>query len=168
MESDTSDDNKRKREQKEGNEADIFKKSKKLIRTPSKSGIKDEQKEKMDELMKGVREIKQNQTKYQEEQRKIIQENERLKEENKEVKREIKNMKEIIERLEKENVRNNVIVSGLKIETENREDMKKGMINFIKQNIGIEIMIKDVYKMGPKLCKIVLGNYKKKTTNYGK
>lgn len=65
---------------------------------------------------------------------------------------------EEIERLEKEIITNNILLTSMRIDTENKKDLKNVMQHFIEQEIEMKIRINDVIKMRPKTCKIELTN----------
>lgn len=155
----SSEDGKRKRGE---DEMFLFQKSKKTQRTPGKDKTKYEENkidmitELVKEVLKEVKDIKQKQNDLQEEIKGIRQENEKLKEENRQIKNEMLEMKDTIERLEKERIRNNIVITGLKINTNIQEDMRNGIENFIQQKVGVDIKVKKAYRIGEKTCKVEL------------
>ncbi|KAF2900955.1 hypothetical protein ILUMI_05236 [Ignelater luminosus] len=114
------------------------------------------------ELIEDVRELTQDQKVYQQEMKEIKIENEALKKENAKIEENMKNMEARMNRLEKEYTKNNLVISGLRIETEDKGDPKIEMENFIEKNMGIKIEIKDAIKTGEKLYKIKLDNTRDK------
>ncbi|KAF2894361.1 hypothetical protein ILUMI_11813 [Ignelater luminosus] len=68
-----------------------------------------------------------------------------LKEENREIK-ELKNMEIKIERMEKDGIKNNIVISGLKFEKDNINDLKIGMECFMEKSVGAKIQVA-VYKI---------------------
>lgn len=174
----TSEDSK-KRSRKE-DVGDIFNKSKKINRTPTKQQ-KDESK--MDQLLKmmqtltdqtkclttEVKEIKEEQREYRNEIRDlkkelddIRQSNEELKKENSEMKQELKRVKIRVEQYEKEKKTKNVIVQGLPMDTNNPNELKATMTNFIETELGIEVKIDEVYKLSNKTCLVKTNNINEK------
>lgn len=163
----TSDENKRKRTEKDKEPEEIFRRSKKTIRTPQKERKDGDDKidklmEMMMEVMKDTKEIKQGQENFRKEMNLLKQENERLKDENNRIRLEMNEMKDKIERLEKNQIKNNIVMMGLNIDTENREDLRNEMENFMEQTIGVKIQVKDAIKIGPKTCKIELNHFQDK------
>lgn len=146
---------------------DAAKRSKRTQRTPGKHRNGGEDKmdlmmRMMRELMDDTREIKTNQEKYQEEFSKLRTENEQLKMENAEIKRELLNMRTGLERVERSSVRNNIIIRGLQIDTNNRSELKKDMEKFIKEKLNLQVQIGDAIRVGPKTCKIEMENSQEK------
>ncbi|XP_050515097.1 uncharacterized protein PF3D7_1120000-like [Diabrotica virgifera virgifera] len=95
-----------------------------------------------------------------------------LKEENKTMKEEIQELNkrvmslekanETMEQLEKNSKRNNIVISGLKIE-ENKEKQKEVIKTFIKDTLKIESNITKVTKINESMCIAEIANYEKKT-----
>lgn len=164
MDSDSSDDRKRKAEEEL---IEMFKKGKKLSRSPQESRKKQDEKldtltELVKEILKDVKEVKQSQSALQDEIRELKRENNELKQENTEIKKDMENLKGIVERLEKNRIKNNVVITGLKIEKTDREYLKKEMEDFLINNIGTPIKVTNAFKLGPKTCKVELENTKEK------
>lgn len=178
MESDLSDDGKRKRDEQEG---EVFKKSKKLNRSPpnTNEGMLKEMMKLMRELSADIKEIKlEQQTQGEEtkalkedlkeikrEQREYMEEINKLKDLNKKAMIEINDLKgelktngERIERLEKETRRKNIIVQGLSIDTRNGNLLKDEMKKFIEEEMGIKPIIKAAHRLGPKTIVVALGS----------
>uniref|UniRef100_A0A6P7GGS8 Uncharacterized protein LOC114342381 n=1 Tax=Diabrotica virgifera virgifera TaxID=50390 RepID=A0A6P7GGS8_DIAVI len=79
-----------------------------------------------------------------------------------EIKKELNEIKETIEFMEKQRRKNNVVMSGLAIETYDQSVLKDGMSNFIKHNLKIDVKIKNAYKLGEKTCLIELAEHEEK------
>lgn len=163
MESDDSntDEGKRKRDGKDV--ADIFKKSKKLYRTPEKDKSSEESKiDKLMEMMRGlvvqVKQVEGKQDRYMEEMKRIKLENEKVKKENEELKKEIRSIKGRLDRLEGGNRRRNAVIQGLKIETNDQDQLKVVVEDILKKYLEIQVEIKTVKQLGPKTCLIELKN----------
>lgn len=172
----STDEYKRKR----GEEGAFFKKSAKIPRTPSKSKDKAEEKTRADEKMDRMLEMMENMTKevalirteqreFNEELRRLKDENETLKKENEKIKEESVQTKKVlvdlqtrIEFLEKEKRRNNLIISGLKIETEKTEERKAEINGFMRRELNVGVSIKTVAKLGEKTYLIALENTEEK------
>ncbi|KAI4463165.1 retrotransposon gag protein [Holotrichia oblita] len=172
----STDEYKRKR----GEEGAFFKKSAKIPRTPSKSKDKAEEKTRADEKMDRMLEMMENMTKevalirteqreFNEKLRRLKDENETLKKENEKIKEESVQTKKVlvdlqtrIEFLEKEKRRNNLIISGLKIETEKTEERKAEINGFIRRELNVGVSIKTVAKLGEKTYLIALENTEEK------
>lgn len=163
MESDgsTTDEGKRKRDQRDV--AEIFRKSKKVTRTPEKDMDSDESKlDKLMEMMRGlviqVQHIEGKQDKYMEEMKGIKLENEKIKEENIELKKEIRNMQARLDRLEGVNRRKNAVLQGLKMDAKDQSQLKMTVEDIIKKYMEIQIETKAVKRIGPTTCLIELKN----------
>lgn len=154
----SSEDKKRKAEEEM---LEVFRKNKKLLRSPVQDKKKQEEKlekitELVKEVLKEVKEVKQKQTELQEDIKEIKQENSKLRYENNEIRKEMESLKDTVEKLEKQRIKNNIIVTGMPINTNERCDIKNDMKNFLRTNIGIEVNIANAYKLGPTTCKLEL------------
>lgn len=162
----SEDGKKRSRKDEDG---EIFNKSKKIYRTPNKNISKEENK--LDELIKMVqnlttqtseisveiKEIKDEQREYRDEIRKLKDEMEEVKQsnlairkENNELKKELKYTTDRMEKLEREQKANNVVIQGLTIDTYDQEVIKEKVTNFIEQKLNINIKIEKTQKLGDK------------------
>lgn len=72
----------------------------------------------------------------------------------------------MVERLEKETRKNNIVMNGLKINTEATKILNSGMENFIEQHLNVTVQIKQVHKLGEKICLIKLKQEKEKNMEY--
>ncbi|KAF2892634.1 hypothetical protein ILUMI_13540 [Ignelater luminosus] len=80
------------------------------------------------------------------EQKKYAEETKCLRAGNKEMKKTMNKMEKRLERLENKKRRNNVVLQGLTIDTDNQNDLKKTMENFIGLNVEVEVV--SVAKLG--------------------
>jgi hypothetical protein len=110
------------------------------------------------ELKMEQREFKLEQKEFKEEIRKIKQENEIIKKENVELKKDIKTINEKLDALEKEKRRNNVVIQGINIGAENQKEIVEELKKFTKVELGVDVEIKEVRKMGIKTCLMELAN----------
>lgn len=173
-------DKKRGREEDERKgEADIFRRSKITIRSPnSNKQIEKEEMEGFTTLMQTwVTEIKdeiksnKNETlaainKNADEIQKLRNEL-KVKEEcwNKEKTQLIGKIEEIenkLERYEKERRKNNIVVNGIKVDTDNEEVLKEGIVKFIKEEMKIDVKVKSMYKIGPEACVVAINSWEEK------
>jgi hypothetical protein len=165
----TSEDNKRKREIDDM----LFNKSKKTSRTPEKTKAKEEKLDFLIQLVKDLttetKQIRADQEETKNEIMKIREENKQLLRENQEIKEEYKIMKQHnkeleirLERLEKEKRRNNVVVNGLRIETESNKVLKEVMEELFEKKLQVKIDVKEAYKLGEETCLIELRNAQEK------
>lgn len=150
----TSEDSTRKRDRDQEDTHDVFKRSKKLSRTPQKGREGNEKLiDMMKELMRDVKEMKADQKEIQGELRALRNENNKLKQENENMKKQMSDMEMRMYRIEKTAARNNVVISGLKLTTEDKHDMEMEIKNFMKSSMQVEVSIRDVIKMGQAIYK---------------
>lgn len=162
---DYSTDDKRKRAAQDM----VFNRSKKINRTPE-IGSKSE--EKLDLLINMIRELKdevksirteqeecrQEVTKIREENKQIMLENQNLQTENKVMKTKMNEMSDRIEWLEQEKRKNNVVMSGLKINMDDRKILQKTVENILSKDLQIQVKVTSTRKIGGKICLIELEN----------
>lgn len=196
----TSQKNCKKRDREEGDKSfegtyGVFSISKKTPRTPEKSKVKTENKQKMEEkidtltemLSTFMKDIKKEVVKIQTEVAEIrgevsdikngmalnnvelqnLKEEIRFDQENrkldyKETERKFEEMEIRLEKLEREKIKNNLVISGIKIDTEDKETLKVATKNFIKEALNADVEIKDAYKIGDKRCIVEMENMKDK------
>ncbi|XP_028138967.2 uncharacterized protein LOC114333306 [Diabrotica virgifera virgifera] len=155
---------------------ELFRKSKKVFRSPNKTPNEDN---KLDQIIKmmhdltketknlttEVKEIKNEQRKYWEELNDLKTELEKVKQENQtkhkekeEMKKELNDMKIRVQRLEKERKVNNVVIQGLTIDTIDRNALKQAVGNFMEKEMNINVQIEEAIKLGEKTCLVKLQN----------
>ncbi|KAF5289603.1 hypothetical protein FQR65_LT11794 [Abscondita terminalis] len=166
----TTDDGKRKREDEQPKEA--FKKSKKILRTPSKrnesTSESEEQESELKKYLKDIltetKEIKTEQREYREEIKERRKENQNLHKEINELKTKMEKMDWIeskMEKLERENKRNNIIIKGLKMTSSNEEEIVKKTENIMKY-LNVETKIRKAVKINETMCMVELENFQQK------
>ncbi|XP_050507273.1 uncharacterized protein LOC126884954 [Diabrotica virgifera virgifera] len=167
---------KRKDRYMDNEEDDIFRKSKKFSRTPTKNQEKRNEETKIDQLLimmshltDDIKEIKRNQKESKEaiekliiENRALRKENAELKQENIEIKEELREITNHMEVMEKHRRINNVVMNGLRIDTYEQAGLKETTNNFIKQHLGVEVKIRNAHKLGENTCLIELENQEEK------
>lgn len=148
-----------------------FERSKKVYRTPTKTNIREddkldlllnmmqEMKSEQKEMRKEIQQNGEEQRKFSQELLKIKQENENLKRENAQIKKEnelikkeLQEIKADLQVIQKDNKKNNVIISGLDIPTEDPLVVTETVTNFIKQNLKVNVQPKNIMKIGRKVC----------------
>lgn len=149
----------KRRKKNTGDLAEIFTRSKKMMRTPERpSGKVDDKLDKilvmLQALTQEVQELKMEQMELKEEFRKMKKENESIKRENAELNREFKLINEKLDALEREKRRNNVVVHGLKMDSKDQNILKEEMEQFIKKELNIDTDIKSAKNIGNKICLI--------------
>lgn len=134
-------------EDKVGGDA-IFKRSKRTFRSPDKEEFKErengdmkEMKEMMKTMMKGIQDLKTGQENYEMEIGK-------LRKENSELKIQVETLNSRMDQLEKDKIRNNVVISGLVLNAEDKNILKQDINQFIDEKLGIQVKIKAVRKIG--------------------
>lgn len=63
---------------------------------------------------------------------------------------------------EKERKRNNIVVKGLKLDTNNQDMLKEEMSNFLKEHLGMATVIKRVQRIKDNICVFELNNWEEK------
>lgn len=184
----STDENRRKREAQD--EVKGFSEgSKKTSRTPIKEKYMEESK--LDQMLKIIKDMKigQNeikneiqqmrteQNKFNEEIKKLKEDNETLKKENIEIKKDnkrimlennntkadLENMKKTVDWMEKEKIKNNVVLKGLVMKTNNTDTLKEEVSKFIENRLQIDVEVSAVNKIGERMCIIEMKNDKDKT-----
>ncbi|KAF2887642.1 hypothetical protein ILUMI_18532 [Ignelater luminosus] len=123
----------------------------------------------MKDLKNELKQIRIKQKECNEELKELKRESNMLKEENKifkkniEIKTELKETTKSVEILEKEKRLNNVVVTGLKVDTSNSLALKEAMNDFVKQHLEVEPKLKTFRKLGPRTYLMeMINTYEKK------
>ncbi|KAK9727543.1 hypothetical protein QE152_g19131 [Popillia japonica] len=119
----------------------------------------------MGDMKNAIKEVSTDQKEFRREFQLLKLENETLKskyeniaKENENLKKEMKDIQKSVEALEKEKRENNVIITGLKVEMKELPNIRKVMEDFVERNLGIQVQIKTVRKLGEEMCLITLNN----------
>lgn len=163
-------DSKRKRNENHGS----FKKSEKVIRTPpnQEKGEKQEIMGLCKEMLEEIKKVRMEQTEMKEKlednnkemrqlREQIAQLDEMWEHKYKKLEGKLKQMENRIETVENEARKNNLIVTGLEIPGENREQ-KEYIQNWIKKEIGVEERVKELAKITEKRFIIKMENFEGK------
>lgn len=117
------------------------------------------------EIARQIQQIGEEQKHINEELTKLKTENENLKRVNLEIKKEneinkkeITDIKREIERTEKISRKRNVVMYGIKLSANDRTLLKNHITEFIKQNLNLDIIPKEVTKIGERTCLIEFEN----------
>nr|CAH7721284.1 unnamed protein product [Callosobruchus chinensis] len=158
----SADDGKRKRVT--GLDASAFKRSKKTRRSPTKEGTSgmDEIKEFMKTIMHEVREIRKENQEFKDELRALKQENMELKKEVVDLKKRITQLELIEEKIEQEDRskrRNNLVISGLKIEHQENETASRSIENLLEQHVRVKTKVNKVTKINNDLYIAEIDNF---------
>lgn len=166
----STDEGKRKRDNEIGR--DIFKRSRRTIRTPkkgetqdNKEGSMEEIKEMMRNIFEEIKEMRKENKEYQEDMKLIKQENEKLKLEIENLRNRIEKMETIeqkVEKIEQDKRKNNLVITGLKINAKNNEEIKQKTELFLNEHIQAEINIKKAYKTNDMMIVVELEDFEKK------
>lgn len=143
-------------------EEEIFGRSKIIARSPPLNKEKPEAKE-MEEIKKMLMEIKGDISEVKAELKQNNEEVKQMREEINSMKQEWKNnnedmlsrikvMERRIEKLEKEKIRNNLIITGIETDTNNREGLIESIENLIRQELRIKVKVRNAYKVSMKKC----------------
>lgn len=169
----------RREEEQEEIVTEIFKISKKTPRTPPEKDIQSERESEnqkvvaMEEvkamfadIQKEIKEIKAANQEYRKEvelMRNELKEKEEKWEREKKVLEERIQLIEIrLEEEEKRRRRNNIIIKGLKLKEEKPEQMEKEISNLFKEEVGEEVNIKTVNKIGKETILVEMENWEQK------
>lgn len=176
MESDYSDEtSKRRRSGSKYEDEEIFGRSKRTARTPAKHSTNNEEKldkilslmqdmtKEIQDMKKEMKDMRLEQKEFSEEIRIIKKENEELKKhyqnskkENEEIKKELNDIKKNLEWYEKENRKNNIVITGLKVEKTDTENLKEELNTFIQNQLGVLVQAKMATKLSEKTYKMEL------------
>ena len=118
----------------------------------------------MNNLMIEIKQIRADQQEYRSEINTLKKENVNLREEIKELNTKLEKIyyiEEKIESYERKNKRNNIIISGLKVDV-NKERAKDEIEKFVQKNLNVQIKAKNVNKINNKRCVIELESFEKK------
>ncbi|XP_050516149.1 uncharacterized protein PF3D7_1120000-like [Diabrotica virgifera virgifera] len=163
-------------------EEEVFKRSKSTTRTPPKDNKEEQEKQEMEDIKKMLKEMNEDiktqikelktelkeeneeiRNNIREERKELKQENKMLKAENKKITEDLSDLKRSMERLDKEKRKNNLIISGLIIDSEDPIALKQEMTNMLENHPGrIKTDVKRAQKIGTETCLVELGNEEEK------
>lgn len=164
MESDSTDEGKRRRNCEDDDEEELAKRIKRPGRSPGKgkSRTSDDKLEKILETMQllteEVKGMRIEQKKYSDEIRDLKAENESTKKENAKLKEEINTINGRLDAMEREKRRNNIVVQGLTIGDDKTLTPKEALKNFLGKQLEIEVDVKSAMKLGTKTYLVELDN----------
>ena len=166
----STDENKRKRVQEEN---DLFRKSKKLTRTPPKpKNIKTETEE-MEEMknmlkiiMEELSEIRKENRDFRNQIKEIATENRKLKQEvellNGKVDK-LEEYKRMVEKSERQRKKNNIIIYGANLTEMTGKDTLEGKVSkLLEQYLNIQVSIPKAHRINTKMCAVELESFEKK------
>ncbi|KAI4464817.1 hypothetical protein MML48_3g00002221 [Holotrichia oblita] len=186
----TSDDGKRKRGEREEGEEEGFIRSKKTARTPTKVKSnkqkmeeKDELKEMIKELLREnkkkaketeeiknmlgemaqeIKEFRKENKEYKEQMEELRRENKVVMEEMNTMKQKMEKMESCLEKCQKEEKKNNLLIKGLEMNIKGGEELREGVQNFVKSELGIEVEVVNTRKINDKTCVIEMKTFEEK------
>lgn len=186
----TSDDGKRKRGEREEGEEEGFIRSKKTARTPAKVKLnkqkmeeKDELKEMIKELLREnkkkaketeeiknmlgemaqeIKEFRKENKEYKEQMEELRRENKVVMEEMNTMKQKMEKMESCLEKCQKEEKKNNLLIKGLEMNIKGGEELREGIQNFVKSELGIEVEVVNTRKINDKTCVIEMKTFEEK------
>lgn len=186
----TSDDGKRKRGEREEGEEEGFIRSKKTARTPAKVKLnkqkmeeKDELKEMIKELLREnkkkaketeeiknmlgemaqeIKEFRKENKEYKEQMEELRRENKVVMEEMNTMKQKMEKMESCLEKCQKEEKKNNLLIKGLEMNIKGGEELREGVQNFVKSELGIEVEVVNTRKINDKTCVIEMKTFEEK------
>lgn len=175
-ESDLSTDENIKRKRELSREIEIFKRSKRVTRTPNKEREKENKNNEMDdlkEMMSGIMsELKAFRKENHENIKELKEQNELLKQQNEDLKQEINHLKERVtqleeikqrvQRIEKDKIKNNIVISGLTVKDKSKEEIKRITENLLTDHVEVEAKIKNAYRINDHMCVIEIENFETK------
>lgn len=146
---------------------DMFERSSKTKRTPD---TKHEDEDRLGKIMEMILELKGDlkaeirgigtELKEIVQEVKILkQENVKLRNENEQLKKEV-NL--INEKIEKEKRKNNIIVQGIRMDTNEPDLLKEEMLQFIESELKVKVALKGIRKIGDKIYWVELGSIDEK------
>lgn len=118
--------------------------------------IKEEIKQNGEEMADIKHEMQQMKERWAKEKLEMQKENEMIKMENKKIIEEMKELRRTSDVLEKEKKKNNLIISGIIMDTEDPIKLQEGMVNIIRKHLGINADIRRAQRIGIKTCLIEL------------
>lgn len=112
--------------------------------------------------MEGIEELKKGQMKYENEIKELRKENVEIRKENAEIKKELTEIKKSVGQMEKEKIKHNLVITGLKVDAVNKEMLQESTQTFIKDRLGIDTKIEVLYTPGPNKLVIKTQNMEEK------
>nr|CAI5838482.1 unnamed protein product [Callosobruchus analis] len=163
----STDDSKRKRQI--GTETSPFSRSKKTKRTPIKQSANTKEMEEIREFMKNInenlKEIRKENQDFKDELIALRQENALLKEEISKLQSRVSQLETIEEKLEQEDRmkrKNNVIISGLRIESSQNEVMSEIVKRFFEEQVKVKVNVPKVIKVNNQMHVAEIESFDKK------
>uniref|UniRef100_A0A6P7FY87 Uncharacterized protein LOC114333983 n=1 Tax=Diabrotica virgifera virgifera TaxID=50390 RepID=A0A6P7FY87_DIAVI len=109
-----------------------------------------------------IKDIKEVNKQYFNEIKEIVKDNELIREENKVLKNHINMINNRLEKLENKERRNNMVIQGLNIKTDEHSILKEEMKTFLDNELGVQVTVAYAKRLGSKTCWIKLSNESEK------
>jgi hypothetical protein len=132
-----------------------------MVRIPDKSGG-DEIKEMLKQICGELKEIRRENQEYREELVKIREENSIFRKELEENRKRIAYIEEKLEYIERENIRNNIVMKGLELQTIEQEGLKEKVKNFLSEYVGVTAEIRRIRRIKENICVVQLNSWEEK------
>ncbi|KAK9753814.1 hypothetical protein QE152_g1776 [Popillia japonica] len=133
-----------------------------LQESKKKAKQTEERKMMMIDMMKEIKELTQENNEYKQHMEEIIKENETLKKEMVTMKEKMKKIELTLDMCEKDKKKNNIIIKGLPIDTTDGNMLKSTMINFVNNEMGVKVEIRQARKINDRTCVIQLDTFEQK------
>lgn len=157
----TSGDKKRLREQDGGS---VFKRSKKVLRSPATN--RNEEDTSTQEMLKivlsEIKEIRRENKEYRENMEKLETEVKELKTELLETRHKMEKIENKLEQYEQQKRKENIIIKGLKLNSDSGSEYKESVKNFIKQNLKVDVEIASAHRLNDMVSVVQMANFEAK------
>ncbi|XP_050508853.1 uncharacterized protein LOC114333788 [Diabrotica virgifera virgifera] len=114
------------------------------------------------EVLNEIRQTREENKVFRDEILELKKENNKVKTELEETKKKLNILEIRVERCEKEMKQNNLVISGLKINTNDEAALKEKMTNFIKQHLEENTKIEKAVKLGDRTCLLKMESIEEK------
>jgi len=98
------------------------------------------------------REINQNNAEVKSIREEVNRRGEEWAREREEIKERLRKTEERVEKIERDKIRNNLLVSGIEIDADDDETVKKALEKMIEEELNVRVKAKKAYKIGPSKC----------------
>lgn len=139
------------------------------MRTPAKDSSKKmaegELKEMMGQLLQEVKEIRRENKEFREEIVRLKERNEKVEEELRDMKLRVEKvelMEDRMEKLDRANRRDNIIINGIALKGNNNIDMTRELERFLYENLQVQTEIREVHRINQKLWMARVGSFEGK------
>lgn len=156
MYTDSEDEKKRKRES-----PSPFRSSRKITRTPE-DRKEDDLKEVLKQIHEELKQIRRENQEYREEVGKIREENSIMRKELDETRKRIIYVEDKLEYMEREKIRNNIVLKGMELRSADREGFKNQVKKFLHEQVGVTVEIRRVRRINEIMCVAEVNSWEEK------